>query len=186
MKDNVMMPNMNKMGGGNTGPWDKKGCIEDIQMRTDDQVPRDKVKVIIEEFKEDELNSSDIESDNKKTEDVHKKVPDPVCQSIIQFTDRMRMLEIGEEVNDMDTTTDSFESLRCKEVLPDREDNIPEASINSSGSKSYKLHYNILQSTKKLIYKDIIKKPDSVWTPLGVMSIRRPDTKSRIKRVKTW
>ena len=98
----------------------------------------------------------------------------------------MKVLEIEEEVNDMDTTTDSFESQRCKEVLPDREDNIPEVSINSSGSESYKLHYNNSQLTKKLINKDIIKKPDHVWTPLGIMSIRRPDTKSRIKRVKTW
>ena len=110
----------------------------------------------------------------------------PNCRSVIQFTNRMMMLDIGGEVTDMDTTKDNFKALICKEVIPEREDNIPKEPTNSCGNESHKLHFNILQSTNKLIYKDILQKPDRVWTPFGVMSMRRCDMKSKIKNVKIW
>ena len=66
----------------------------------------------------------------------------------------MKMLNMGGDGDYIDNTTDSFESLRCREVLPDIEYSVPEASI--------------------------------IYTPLGIVSIRRPDSKSRVKRVKTW
>ena len=122
---------------------------------------------------------SDIESDGKMMEVMCSDRLNQNRKSVIQFTERMGRLNIGEEVNNMDTTMDNFESLRCREIFTDRGDNIPDVLTVSPGNDSYMLHYNILQSTNNLAYKNILRKPNNIRTPLGVMSMPNWCTKTK-------
>ena len=45
----------------------------------------------------------------------------------------------------------------------------------SIGNESNKLHNDIMETTNKLVYKDIVYKPHGKWTPVNEMSIRNHD-----------
>ena len=96
----------------------------------------------------------------------------------MSFINTLEKLNIDEEAVD----------LRCNEVLPDDEGYLRGESANFVGSESHKLHYRILKTTNRLVYKDIICKPYRHWTPLGMISFRRHDIAPipAQKKVKTW
>ena len=60
------MSNMGNREGGDSGPGDKRDYIGNIPTRTLRWVPKYRFKVVIENFDEEEIYRSDIESDNKR------------------------------------------------------------------------------------------------------------------------
>ena len=87
--------NMSNEVSENTGPRDGRVHIKDIHMRTEDQITGRKARVIVKELEGDEVYSSDIESNNEKTNDLDTQVLNSIQQSVIQSTNRMKMLKIG-------------------------------------------------------------------------------------------
>ena len=69
---------MSEKGCVDTGPLDDEAHIKDIHMRTEDKITRRMARVIVEEFDEDEVYSSDIEPDNDKTDDFDTQVPNVI------------------------------------------------------------------------------------------------------------
>ena len=174
-----------------TGTWCRTPTYRSYRAPPTPPRPRTsptRFRVVVKDFKEDEIYPSDIESDSRKVNTENAHLSNSSGDTTMSFINRLEKLNIDEEAVDKGTATDDIEVLRCNEVLPDDKDHLRGASANFGGSVSHKLHYRILKTTNRLVYKDIICKPYRHWTPLGMISFRRHDIAPvpAQKKVKTW